>query len=143
MARNVRFTGDKQLDAKLASLPKSLRNKGIRRATRSIAKDVLALAKQLVPIDSGAVHDSLVVRSASARKKTARRGETGHTIETRDGMFAGDEFYAGFIEYGWTHVYGGQIDDDSFIREALYRDTTAKLYKFYADLKSWVAAQKP
>ena len=113
----IQMTGFAELDSKFDGLNKSMQGKLTRRVTREVAKSVLALAKARVPVDSGDLEASLVVRSATGRK---RRGEISHSVMTRDGMFRGDQFYGGFVELGYTHRSGSYVPADSFLRYALY-----------------------
>lgn len=120
-------TGDKATAEAFKQLPKAIQNKVLRKATRDVAKqDVLDLAKQLVPVATGALEDSLTVRAA----KGLKRGEIGASVQTRDGMFQGDEFYGGFQEFGFTQRDGAKNEGDPFLRPALYEESDRKLRTF-------------
>ena len=124
MAAGVIITGDKALDRKLAGLPDKLAKKLSKQATRKAAKEiVLPRAKADAPVDTGELEDSLTVRAV---KRSRRR--IGHMVTTRDGMFQGDQFYGGFVEWG-THERQtksgkstGRIQPNEFmfLRSALY-----------------------
>lgn len=143
-------TGINELDQKLAEMETKLRDKYIRKATRQAAKAVLAHAKRLVPENTGQLAASLKVRSASTgykskegkRKRISKyRGLIGHGVVAGEGVFQGDQFYAGFVEFGtkdrWTKsalwkdpkqtgkaAFRGRIDSTkwAFLRPALYAE---------------------
>lgn len=114
---SLMLTGDKALDKKLRELPTKLQKKAIRTATREAAKRVLEEAKRLVPVDEGLLEKSLVVRAATrgARDRRLGRGVFGHTVTTREGLFQGETFYGGFVEFG-TKKWEG----DAFLVPALF-----------------------
>lgn len=121
-------TGDKQLDRFLRSLPLKLQKKGVRKATRASAKIVLADAQRRAPRDTGHLANSLVVRTAKgSRGRRMPRGTFGHSVQTRGGtMFYGDEYYAGFVEYGTKQrrmktKTGGKITSAGFLTQGLNR----------------------
>ena len=140
MQLSLIITGDKQLDATLATLPVKLQKKGIRKATRKAAKFVLADVKSSAPYDEGNLEASLQVRTA---KKTSgrplSRGTFGHAVATRNGWFGGDEFYGGFVEFGTKRrsAHGknrGVVDAVEFMQHALYGNRQAILQLFRAEL---------
>lgn len=142
MQANFTLTGDKKLDRTLKEMEPKLAKKGIRKATRAAAKVVLADAKRRAPRgDTGKLERSLGVRTAKGgRGKRLRRGTIGHAVVTREGLFSGEAFYGGFLEFGTKNrrtkrgrIGGtGAISQDamnrgriaqgefSFIRPALY-----------------------
>jgi len=120
-------TGDKELDALLATMTPQMQKKAIRTATRDGAKFVLRVAKRLVPVDEGDLERSLTVRTAKGnRGKRLDKFTLGHAVSTREGMFQGGQFYGGFIEYGTKQRQTvesenrGRIEEDSFMRQALF-----------------------
>lgn len=114
---SVTLTGDKELDARFKQLEPKIAKRGVSVATRAAAKDVLEEAKRLVPVDSGDLEASLTVRVArrAARGRRLGRGVRGHTVTTREGLFQGEQFYGGFVEFG-TEKWEG----DAFLRPALF-----------------------
>lgn len=127
MESAVIITGDKKLDRALRSLPAKLQKKGVRKATRESAKTVLADAKRGIAHESGRLEKSLTVRTAKGRGgKRLARGTIGHAVATREGLFQGDAFYGGFIEFGTKPRQTkkgesrGRVEEDSFLRRALY-----------------------
>lgn len=92
----VIVTGDLELDAKLSTLEKKVQKKVAKKSMRKAAKEIiLPEAKNRVPVDSGALEESLVVRSLKRS-----RSRIGVEVRTKEGFFKGDEFYGGFIEFG-------------------------------------------
>jgi hypothetical protein len=85
----VIVTGDKELDKLLRGLPLKVQKKVSRQATRKAAKDiVLPDAKSRVPVDTGDLEESLIVK-AIKRNRT----KFGHQVQTKDGFYSGDQFY--------------------------------------------------
>jgi len=100
---NIILTGDKQLDRALSQFEPKFQKKGIRKATRDAAKEVLTNVKRLVPVRTGLLRRSLTVRTARTgfRGKKLPRGTLGHEVTTREGsFFSGETFYGGILEYG-------------------------------------------
>lgn len=101
---DVYITGDKQLDKKLRTLGTTLARKYLRKATREVAKHVLADARSMVRVKTGKLKRSLKVRALPRRGR--KQDEIGHTITTGSGLFEGETFYGGFLEFGWAPMRG-------------------------------------
>lgn len=86
---------DKDLVGILDKVESKVRKRALRTGMRSAMKVVLAKAKQLVPVDSGALKRSLTIRSAKRS-----RSSVGIMVTTKEGLFSGETFYGGFKEYG-------------------------------------------
>lgn len=82
----------------LRQLPRKAQRAVIREAVKPGAELVADTARNKCPVDSGALKASIKVRAFS------RKGLMGFRIGTPKGFFKGDEFYAGFIEYGTAHM---------------------------------------
>lgn len=133
----VIVTGDKELDRLLRGLPLAAQKKLSRQATRKSAKEiVLPEAKSRVPVDTGDLEESLVVK---AMRRSRRR--FGHQVQTKDGFYAGDQFYGAFIEFGTEerqHKSGkpvGRIDpakNFAYLRPAVY-DNEGRIVQTYVD----------
>jgi len=133
-AGGVVITGVKELDLKLAGMPARLQKKLSRQATRKAAKDiVLPDAKRNVPHDTGDLERSLTVR---AIKRS--RSRVGHSVETKDGFFKGNQFYGGFIEFGWDDKPEG----DPFLRPALYGNENRIRKLFHNALRSFIGGER-
>lgn len=133
-------TGDGRADRLLATLIKAEQKKAVAQATRAAAKHVLADAKRGAPHDEGTLERSLTVRTAKVKGSRARRRSTkGHAVVTRGGMFAGQAYYGGFIEYGTKprKTKAGQnrssIEPNPFLRPALWDNErrTIALFRHY------------
>ena len=112
-------TGIDELDALFKEAIPKMQKQIVRKATRAVAKDVLADAKARAPHDTGLLESSLVVRSAKITNKR-RRGIEGHSVETKDGLFRGETFYGAFVELGHKTRSGSTVAEDSYLRYAIY-----------------------
>lgn len=97
VAFEFRVTGLDRLDRKFAEWPEKLRNKAERTAARKAAKPLQQQAIQEAPKDKGVLRKSIKIRAIKRR-----RGQKtiGVRVVAGEGFFAGDTFYAGFIEFG-------------------------------------------
>lgn len=97
----VTITGAKELQAKLAKLPKKVANKIQRQGIRKGAKIIQEEARRLVPRKSGLLRKSIKVRVP----KKKRRGEIIISVQTGSlGDFKGKSFYGAFVEYGTSKM---------------------------------------
>lgn len=100
---SVVVTGDAELDASMKVLPRNLQRKLFRQATRKAAKDVvLPDAQRRVSVQQthkgkkgGTLRRSLTVRAIRRSRRYI-----GHEVVTKGGVFRGDTFYGGMIEFG-------------------------------------------
>lgn len=81
------------------TLPREAR-KAVKQGARKGAKVVAESAKIKAPRESGELRRSIKVRAL----KRTRTGKLGAVVLTGDGFFKGDQFYAGFIEYGTVNM---------------------------------------
>lgn len=143
-------TGVKELDRKLERMSDSLQKKAMRVATRKAANAVRDDAKTLAPHLSGALENSIKTRALP--RSTTRKGRqtrVGHMVQVSEGFFKGEEFYAGFIEFGTSPretssgANRGLIPDltFSFLRPALYAKRHEKIAIFHTELKRWFYSQ--
>jgi HK97 gp10 family phage protein len=136
-AVGVSITGVKEIDRALMEFERKAKNKAIRTAAREAARDVQREAVILAPHHTGALERAIRVRGA---KKRAGRGRDviGASIVVGEGFFAGDTFYAGFLEFGTRerfHQSGkstGRIEPGvfDFLRQALFTNTQRVLQTF-------------
>lgn len=84
----VKFKGGRELSAFLDSLPDKLAKGALRSAMRAGAKVILDEARAQVPVDQGALRDSLKVST-----RAGKNGVVTATVKTR-------MFYARFVEFG-------------------------------------------
>lgn len=68
----------------------------LRKALRAGAKIVTAAAKRTAPKKTGAL-----VRAIKTRAMTRSRTRIGVMTAVKEGWFKGNQFYAGFHEFGW------------------------------------------
>ena len=129
-------------------MPESLQKKALRKATREVAKLVLDTAKAYAPHRTGNLEASLRVRAMKRSRKN--KHTVGNSVQTKEGMFQGDEFYGGFLEFGTeerttkTGKSTGKIDDKEFwfLRPALYAFEELKRTVFTTTIREWLSAQK-
>jgi HK97 gp10 family phage protein len=101
------ISGLEQLRAKIRALPEAARA-DIRKAMEQSADEVVAMAKRLVPVDSGALRDSIGWTWGEPPKGSfalARSGPPGEAITiyagSRDKELGGrDAFYVRWVEFG-------------------------------------------
>jgi len=99
MNMNMTITGAKELERKLLGMEPKLGRKVVRQALRKAAKPILARAKALVPVVSGALKKSLKIRALKRKKH-----RYGVMVATSEGWFKGDEFYGAFVEFGTSKM---------------------------------------
>jgi HK97 gp10 family phage protein len=113
--------GAPELKAVLAALEPKVAKKLTRQAMRKAQKIVLADAKRLVPVDTGQLKKSLSIR---ALKRS--RSRFGVSVQTKEGLFKGEQFYGGFIELGTK-----KMQARPYLRPALY-DNEARVREVFA-----------
>lgn len=156
--KGVILSGDDEIDKILKGLPIGLQKKGARKAVRQVAKIVMQAARKYAPKKTGALRRSLTVRMAKRSRKKANMHDVGALAVTRGGMFKGDQYYGGFLEYGtaerWSKrrrktdddlanprgFYRGAIPKDTFdyMRKALYENREHKRFMFQRILQEWL-----
>lgn len=136
--RGAIVTGVKELDAILASLPGKLQRKLSADACKVACKDIiLPDAKQLVPVDSGDLEASLVVRAVK-RSRSKKGTQVGYAVQTKEGFYKGDQFYGAFQEFGWDDKPEG----DPFLRPALWSNVSRIRTLFVQALRLFVGQQR-
>lgn len=145
----IEYTGDKQLDKMFAALPEGMQKRGLRKATREVAKITRDVALDMVPERSGALARSLKVR---ARKRTRKYPHTVATsVITGEELFSGEAYYGGFLEFGTVERKTkagksvGRIEPGkfSFLRPALLAYQAYKLTIFKSVMSQWMRTLKP
>lgn len=143
LAKGVIVTGNKELDKALQALEPALARKLSRKTTRRIAKDiVLPAARDLAPVDSGDLEESLTVRAIKrSRLRMGHYVTCGETIE-RD-----QHYYSGYLEFGTkprvhtaNNKYVGFVAPHKFayLRPAVYNNVTHARAAYIADMKEFV-----
>lgn len=92
--------GDKELIAAMNALTPALEKKVLRTALRAGGKPILAQAKSNAPFKTGQTRRALKLRAM----KRSRKNRVGVIVQTKDGDYKGDQFYASFIEYGTSKM---------------------------------------
>lgn len=155
----VHLTGDKALMRSFKGLTPALQRKALRPATREVAKAAKAHAAAHAPEDTGAMVASLKVRTAATRRtgKGGRRvtirkfkDMVGHGVYVGEGLFRGDQFYAGFIEFGTkprqtkSGANRGRIDeqDTAFLRPALFAQSHKAMPIIAKHVRQFIQSQR-
>lgn len=92
-----KLTGAIELRAKLKEIDTKVSKTYLRQALRAGAKVIQQACLQAAPVKTGQTKRAIKVRAA----KRSRKGIT-MMVSIGKGMFTGDTFYAGFLEYGYT-----------------------------------------
>lgn len=136
-------TGDKELDKALLEIagrqetPKHV-NAFVRKATRKAAKEiVLPKVRARVPVETGELESHLTVRA----KKRSRKS-IGYGVTTKDGLFTGDTFYGGFLEFGFKTRGGGFYAPDQWLRIPLYSSEREVRSQVASELRAWIRANR-
>ncbi len=104
----TRVTGLELLRRKIRTLPKAMRDE-IRKSMEQGADEIVAMAQRLVPVDSGALRDSIgwtwgdpPKGSVVLAKSTPERGEaiTIYAGSRDKGLGDRDAFYVRWVEFG-------------------------------------------
>ena len=110
ISANLRIEGADALLRKLQGIPRKVERQIVRDGLRAGARVIQAAAKREAPRDSGDLAESIVVRAA----RRLRRGQIGIDVRTDQGFFKGEQFYAGFIEFGWDKQETYRAADGTF-----------------------------
>lgn len=136
---DVDITGDAELDHALEALlaPYGARSidAAMRKACREAVKEIVkpeVMAR--VPHRYGTLASKIVVRAVKGARRTI-----GFYVGFPDGLFRGETFYGGFIEFGWDHYKGVTVQADSFLREALYPNSARIIAHVQQRMREWVA----
>lgn len=113
----VLVTGDEKLDATLRALPRQVRHKVVRHATREVVKRiVLPTSRDFAPKRTGRLAGSLRVRTAKGRKnKRLPRGVMGHSVVWTDSK----AYYGTWQELGSKYIR----EPSKFLRHGLHKNS--------------------
>ena len=138
---SVYVTGIEETDQALAAFAPATRKRLIVAATKTIARKIKTDAWLNSPVKTGAMRNALRVVALRQRKRRlsnwAKR-QVGSSISVGEKMFAGDQFYAGFIEFGTKDRYTksgkftGRVEPErfDFLRPALYANKAYAVLEF-------------
>lgn len=140
------WTDISKLQSKLDALAPALQKQVLRKATREVAKFTQQIAIELAPEDTGDLVRSLKVRADKRSRAAGKSGQVATNVNTDEGLFKGDEFYAGMMEFGteprWTKkgAYRGLIQRGKFdfLRPALYTHVERKRQIFLMAVRRWI-----
>ena len=107
---DISLTGDKELQNILKELPIKLQKKLVKRSMKKAMNIVLVDAKRRAPKDSGQLKGSLKNQAGRGKKGTIRQ-----EVRTKEGFFKGDQFYAGFIEFGFKKLPAVRLPNGQLI----------------------------
>lgn len=146
----ISWFGIVQLERKLAKLGEGMQKKALRPATRQVAHFTRNLAMGFAPHDTGQLEQAIKVRAAKRSRAAAKKHRVGTNVNTDENLFQGDEFYAGFMEFGTEDrvtakgAKRGKIEEGrfNFLRRALYLFPEKKRQIFIAALAKWMREQR-
>lgn len=127
-AVDISLLGDKALERKLRRLEVKAQRTIVRQALREAAKIVAAAARDLVPVKTGALKRSIIVRAlGTARLKAGSRrsrSELGSEVRTGTRAKLGIPpdypwYYPASVEYGFTTSRGQVVPAHPYMRPAL------------------------
>jgi HK97 gp10 family phage protein len=146
----ITWVGIIQIERKLAKLGDGMRKKALRPATRQVAHFTRNLAMDYAPHDTGQLERAIKVRAAKRSRAEAKKHQVATNTNTAEDLFQGDEFYAGFMEFGTEDrvtakgANRGKIEEGrfDFLRRALYLFPEKKRQIFIAALAKWMREQR-
>lgn len=147
MAKSSIVLGDREVDATLAELPRTLANGILRKASRDVCKSiVLPDARRRMPKKTGKLAKSLTVRTMKGKGgKRLPRGVIGHQVVADTKRYKGT-FVALFLEFGTKirEAFGKKRVDGEIVRVKLARGRIKPfhsmrdaLYKNRDDITAW------
>lgn len=99
----IKIEGLREMTEGLNKLGESMQNNIMENVLLELADDIAATARSLVPIDSGALRDSIdtwAKRDGSVTEAFTGTSKSKLRASQRDAMFKGKTFYGGFWEFG-------------------------------------------
>lgn len=127
MSKALTITGVKAVDKKLAQLEKKIQKKVLRQAMRQAMKPLLTDVKEDAPVDTGLLKSSLKIKAGRRSRDTI-----SVVVQSGEGDFRGDTFYASFNELGFHELGadgkrgGGPFHPGTeFMRRAFREDSEA------------------
>jgi HK97 gp10 family phage protein len=108
MAETREVKGLRELRRDLKRLPKLIRNRVLHSALRAAAKPIVDSARARVPVKSGLIRRSIVVRKTKKQYRTSRAQvsigvEKGRRTKGSKKVDFSDPFYWRFVEFGTIH----------------------------------------
>ena len=116
---SVTISGLRELEGKMRQLPEAVRAEALKAAMEKAAAPIVAAAKANAPVLTGEVRASI---GTTKPKLTAERVTI--QVQPGSGFFIGDQYYAGFLEFG--HFLGRRgkpgrpfVEPKPFLRPAV------------------------
>lgn len=133
----VVITGDKKVNRMLRKLASKDAKKVIRQASRASLDPLLMSAKSQAPFDSGRLRGAIKKRALPRS-----RSYIGSRVSVGGGGkgFAGDEFYGGFQEWGWTTPSGRHVQGEQYMLNAARRKKKPVLNIYREELRRRITA---
>ena len=97
---DISFVGVEELIKDFNRLKYSIQGKIVRNAMDSAVQPIASRARELVPVDTGALKESIQTRVIKSRGRILGQVYASNSPFDASGMFKGDQYYAGMIEYG-------------------------------------------
>lgn len=137
MARKaIAVTGIKELDRQLRELDAKLGKTYVRKAMRKSLVPVREQAKKNAPVDTGHLKNSIKIRAAKRSRKrfgaVVRAGNQKGNIR--------DEFYGGFMEWGWKLRNGVKRPGTRFMKRAAVEKKDAQLAIFKREVQQSIVS---
>ena len=142
-------TGVEEVDFALRDFDDKAKKALLRAATRTIAKRIQRDAISLAPELTGAMKRAIRVASLGRTRRGNRR-KVGASVTVGKKLFVGDEFYAGFLEYGTKERQQrdghrtGRIGQGLFdcLRRALWGNRSYAVSSFADAVRQAIAAAR-
>ena len=138
MARSasITVTGIKELDRQLRELDAKLAKTYVRKAMRKSLVPVKDQAKKNAPVDTGHLKKSIKIRAAKRSRKqfgaVVRAGNQTGNIR--------DEFYGGFMEWGYRMRNGKRRQGTRFMKNAAVEKRPAAIAIFRREVQASIIA---
>lgn len=97
---DIQFVGLESVIADFNRLKYGVQGKIVRNAMAEAVQPIAAKARELVPVDTGRLKNSIATRVIKSRGKILGQVYCGFDPFDESGMFKGDTYYAGMVEYG-------------------------------------------
>lgn len=114
------IAGADEFKALLDEIPKQMQKRLVVESLTKAAEPVLLKARQLAPVETGQYRNAL-------RIIPSRRRGGSVTVGTNENLFVGDQFYAGFLEFGFKKQPVTRLDNGRFVSMKRGKGTPTKV----------------
>ena len=121
MSTILQITGIEELDRKLNAFPPSLRNKiVVASARKALRPAVRAIKKAPIPVMTGKLQNAIKTKTkikalTKGMKSKGQAAGARIAVANAPAINQGEVFYVGFLELGWKHRHGRQIEGKRFL----------------------------